>query len=407
MTHISLFNDFMNTTEGALISGPEEVLAEVVKRSYTHALINEGKDKDEYLQGGDTIFDFIQLDDQDSARFYDPDDEETVTQAQTLTKIEFGWTFFRDRAAWNDETTKLNNLGRFKRSYRYRTLKKLRKQIERAVMISMCNKMERQVWKKPDANRMDGVTQQKEATCIPYMVNEFAGTVSGSSGGLWNNSDGAGTPSVAAEAVATSIQGVSGVTKPLWSCQNATYSGNPSTTANWYTVMGKVFRKVQLARLPKDPDLSEKVTMPTKVMTGDNGMAYVEDLYRSSNDRFARNDNSDPTVSPLKFRGVEFCYVEELNTAELYVLTGAPNTFVREGLADNAGPRFYVLNFAYLMHYFHTERYFYRHPVRTPSRQPSSHVQYYDTWYNLGARSLLRQALVSPSASISDYTALI
>lgn len=98
-----------------------------------------------------------------------------------------------------------------------------------------------------------------------------------------------------------------------------------------------------------------------------------------------------------QFHGIELVYMSDLDTAALYA--GAAGSLVSEVSATLDGPRFFGVNGGYVLKAIHRDRYFYKKPPFSPSKQPYTHIMLVDIWHNNPARSRRRQFIVTPTAA--------
>lgn len=389
--HLSVFNDYILSTDDSIYTGPDSVVNEVVKNTYLIPRFLKGREADS-LQGGKAIKDQIQLDDQATFRFYLPDEEETPNQPQTLTEWEIPWRFSRDRMAWNDETIE-TNLGGLGRNARHKTYKRLKRQYEQGMMTSKCNGMEDALWAVPDKTEMEGTTSGRQPYSIFAFVNEQPDGLPGAlfPGGAW-----------------TVVEGIDPTSKTAWVPQQQTYADLPAIGWDGFTAFSAMFKKVSFDRLPMGGQYSEVRTMPAFIATSLTGSTNYEEALRLNQDWAGAVGRQDASFPGPMYLNVPLIYISTLDTAAVYI-NGDSDALVTENVTTGGsalqtlaeGPRYYFINAEYLRMFFHTSRYFYRHPVLTPPKQPSNHVMYVDTWYNLVCRSRQRNGVVFPSPSLS------
>lgn len=370
----------MASTDSSVLGSPDHVINAATERSFSLRRLLSGKTKANYLQGGKSIKIFIQLKDVATAHFYEPDDTESPTQPQSMTVGELPWRYFRDHMAWNDETLVLHTAG-LGRNARHRVYKDFKKQYEQAMWTSKLNKLEASLWATPDV-LMESLTSGKIPYSFPVFINELTNTVPTSF---------------------TTVEQISPTTEANWRNQLESYTESAIANSNLFKAMSKMRRKVAFDNLPTKGAFSDKATAPAVIWTSLNGITLYEDAMRATQDSFVWVGRQDPAYPKPTMHGIVVEYVSKLDTAAIFPTgsAGAYSTEMDTTGTTNAGPRYFFANLQDMQLVLHAERYMYKHPILTPANQPSNHVMYVDTYFNLVCENRRTQGIVYPAADIT------
>lgn len=395
---LSVFDDFMSSTDSAYLTKPTEVINEVVKNTYALGYMLKSGDTSISLQGGKSIKWLSQMSDVATAHYYLPDDVESPTQPQSLVSFEVGWRFMRDNMAWNNETVMLN-VSAMDPNGRRTQIIDLKRQYEQAMWTSKINKMEAQLFAAPSMALMETSATAKQPYSLAAWVNANANTM----------------PWDPAQTAWTTLAGKLATTYTRYQNQTETYNGTQvaavvgSTAPHLFTGMRKLLNKTGFDRLPAKPEYSEKKSIPTRILCSlSYGQPQYEYALQCNNDWLRYVGGQDPSYPNPTFQGIPVEGIKELDTATLYPnhsTIGSATALTAETTTTNVigGPRYYFLNFEYFKPVFHTEMYMYRHPVLTHPNQPSTHVIYVDTYYNVVCTSRQRQGILSPATNDSAF----
>ena len=69
---LSVFNDFMTTTDSAVLTDASSIVNEATKHNYLLRRFMKGKSNSQILQGGKTIKDQIFFDEESTFEYYQP-----------------------------------------------------------------------------------------------------------------------------------------------------------------------------------------------------------------------------------------------------------------------------------------------------------------------------------------------
>jgi hypothetical protein len=356
------FSDFIQSTDEKVLTPPDQILSEAVKRTYLMGAMVKGRDVAEVVRGGSKISDRIMLDDNGSFSFYSPNDEFNPVATDTLTKIEVKWAFSKSFYTFSDEEILLNEGDQLV------VFKKLKKSYKQAAHLSMWNGMEDALWDVPDAAQMETNTGERPYS-IPAFITENTTT--------WVPTG------------FTTIETVNPATESRWRNQVSTYdSGDPyDLDVGIIAAFDDMFSLVKFEAPETASGYFENDKLnKMKIVTNRNGQNMYKRALRAANDRLV--SPQDPAYNDPVFAGIPVRYIEKLDTAALY-----------SGSAAAAGqPRFYWINCMFLFPIFHAQRYMTQvGPLAGGPKQPFSHVVYFNTYHNLFMMSRQRQGIVAPA----------
>ena len=404
---LSVFNDFMTTTDSAVLTGTDSIINEATKHNYLLRRFMKGKSNSQILQGGKTIKDQIFFDEESTFDYYQPNETFTWQNPQVLTEWEIDWKFAVDHMSWTDHEIELNTGGGLSRSARHKVYKKLRRVKEQRLWTSLLNGMEDALFAVPSKADMEDSGGTK-----PYSLPCF---INSETDGLYHDGSAAWTT---VESIDPSSSGY-----PKWTPQKTTYDiFETGTQASFeadqsiFAAFDAMYLKVKFQAPPTRQEYFESSTLNAQFIACSKlGITDYMACLRNQQDMFAAPSRQDPAFLKPTYGGIELEYVSNLDTAEVYRI-GSGTTLGNEsegedGTDNNSatdayvkGPRYYWINANYIHPVFHSTRYFYRHPVMTHPNQPFTHVQPVDCWTNLVCTSRQRSGIVAPVDSGTDVT---
>jgi hypothetical protein len=352
------FADFLKATNKRVLTGPEEILNDAVKRTYGffHDMLL-GRDAAEVVRGGAYISETIQLDKGSQFEFYRPGQRFSPAGEDTASDLRFDWRFAKDVYTWTDQEVMLNDGDE---KTRYKRLKKIKQQ---ACATSLFAGIE-DAWisAAPDSSQME-----TSSGLLPFSLRALVTE----DGGPPDTADGASV-------VWTTVCGVNPDTKTNWKNQVESYTGtNPNSTLR--TSFGKLFRKLKfVAPRTREQFFEETRFKKMRFITSAAGQDQYETVLALGNDSFRpSNDAGSNSENPV-FRGIPIEYVEAMDDISY--------TY----------PRYFGLNFDYLYPVFHEGKYLTEtDPISGgPVGQPESWAVYKLCWYQMICRSRRRQGII-------------
>jgi hypothetical protein len=418
------FTTLMGSQGPAWMRGPEVMINENVRTSYTGNRIVAAGNMQDMIQAGSKITDRIFLENQSDYKRYNPNDEHTYPQPQTGTTWEVPWAFAFASASWTKQDIGLNAQSMGKR-YRAQMYKRVMRQIHQNLWTGVCNGIEDEFWARPHYAEMEGSTPSvRKPQSIPCFVNEF--------------SDGIIPAIVDQGSTAwTSIQGITRAASDnsKWQCYSvgggagakAQSSGylydETASTMPWeatgiFKVFNEAYWNLRFDRLPMKPEYSDKKSSPQVIWTSIKGTVLYENALRQSNDYLrgmGKATGSDPAYPGPSYNNIPLEVIsqfDDVGNGTHGALLYSDGTEACDEQGRNAdgsvgttlsiiGPRFYWINTEYLKFVTHEENYCTLTKPFTPSKQPGTRVQVMDLWNNTVCRSPRRLGVVGPNADVT------
>jgi hypothetical protein len=407
------FTTLMQSTGPAWMRGPENLINEAVRTTYTGNRICAAGSMMEMCQGGDQIEDIIFLGETSDYARYNPNEAFTYDMPQTGTKWTAPWAFAKASVSWTKQDIGLNveSMGA---KYRASVYKRVMHQKHQNLWTGVCNGIEDEFWARPDSVEMESSTPTgpRKPYSIPVFINEFT------NGQVPSQVDASGIAWTTIQDIDPSSTGNS-----KWApysvggganaaAASAGYDFDASTnfakdTAGLFPAFTKAFWNLRFDRLPKKPEYSDKTSSPCVIWCSLQGMVNYEHALRVNQDTFrgiGKTSGQDPAYDAPTFRGIPLEYIAALDTAKLYASTAnAVNETVESGTdaGAKAGPRYYFINAEYLKFVTHTENYCKMTEPFMPSAQPFTRVQVMDLWNNTVCRSRARHGIVGPGTEVT------
>lgn len=357
MPSLTAFGNYVLSTGEKVKSGPDQIINDATKNTYMLSRMLKGRGVSDTVQSGKKIIDRIMLKDSGTTVFYQPNDDLSILNPDTLTAIEIDWKFLADHYSYTEQEVKLNSGN--PQTY-YKNLLKVKRQ---GCMTAMYNRMEEALWDTTTANfaLMESSTG-KIPYSIPFLVTQDGLAPSG----------------------VTTVETVNPSNEPNWRNQTENYDAADLTDPDNGLVQAfdNMFLKVRF-RSPRPGEYFQDDRLQQMVIaTSREGRVIWQRLTRDSNDRLVGNDLGGQAGPGLGYGGLPVEYIAEL---------------------DNAGftagqPDYFFLNLQFLHPVFHSSEYMVEKPPMSNPRQPFSHVVWKSTYYNIALTSRRRQGRISASA---------
>ncbi len=391
---IDVFTDYMVSTGPSFLTGPEDIVNDAVKTTYTLPRFIFGKSMREMIQGGNSIKDNIFLGADSNSANYKPNAEFNYRNPQVLTQWSIPWRYTKDEMVWTDHEIGLNT-GEMSDGARHHKFKTLKYSKEQNLYTGLMQFLDDQFWAQPDVVEMEASDGEKPYTLAAFITQAGSGSppTAGSTGiapldgfgGAWST-----------------VMGINPTTKVAWRNAVEPYDGiglasAGGVVAHIFVAMSRMYYRLRFDRLPRQPQYSDPTSVPTFIPCSLNGISKFEAALRMNQDTFVAAGRQDPAFDGPQFRGIELVYVSDLDTAALYNNTGTP---AAEAGAAQIGARFWFVNGQYVLKVIHRDRFFYKKPPFSPSKQPYTHIMIVDIWHNNVCRSRRRHGIVAPSVNL-------
>lgn len=411
-TALQNFLDFAKMTGPAFLTGPDALLNEAVKQSYSISRFLRGRGMDEVIQSGDRILDDVMFDEANTFINYQPNEEFNYTQPQVITEQAIDWRFSFDHMSFTEHEVILNAGSRLNRRAAAVQYKRIKKKMEMRVSTSIINGMEKKLWQLASSQtgaefaaadmESQGGTEQFS---IPNFISDDP-----------NNFEASGW---------TTLMSINPANEARWRNQRETYAfadpdDQDSSGDGLYDAFDNMHLKVQFVPPEFEQENFESLNYEAyrqAIFASRKGVNLYKRLLRASNDLLVTRQDA-AYVRP-QYGGIDIVYVTQMDagtvasggTGHIFDRHTTDGSYVEvyDEDGNNAagspvtnavdGNRFYWCNGNYLIMVFHGERYFRRTGEFTLDKQPFTHVAPVDTWWNTFLRSRQRQGIVSPSSA--------
>lgn len=385
---LSQFNDFVEATGSAYVTGPKSLINAASKNTYCFSELMQGEKK--LVRGGQDIKENTFFKDNGSFHFYQPGETEAFGNPQRLQTIKTYWRFAIAHMQWTRQEILLNEGVKSGGDSMFHQFSDIRNEKEALMWTSKWNGLESALWAEPNTATMETETG-KQPYSIPCFINE-------NPSGLFED-DPSGSTWSTVHGIDPTAASVDGQFQPQVQRFASAAAGNED---NVLAAFDDMFQAVEF-RAPamhsqyfSDPAYSQQMIKTTK-----EGRAHLMFLHREGQDRFvAMAGNQDPAQPDPQFHGIPIRRASELETATLYQNSGGTDN-VTEGDAggEARGPRYYWINAKYLYPTFHDEVFFLKDPIRQNFPDVDTYVMPCLTWFNLICTDRRHQGIVSASGT--------
>jgi len=396
-TALNQFNDFVEATGPTYVTGPDELVNDAQKNTYSFgSLMGGDTGKKKMIQGGSDIRESVVFQDNGTFKFTLPGETQNWVNPQKLQKVKYFWRFSLTHMSWTRQEVLLNDRIKYGDSEaKFHAYVDLRNEKELLMWTSKWNGLETQLWVEPDTVEME-VEGGKQPMSIPAFIND-------ATNGLFNPLDG-GT-------VWTTVGGIDPTVTTKgedgFVPNTRTYSQEVNITNRIFgadNIIGTFDNMWKDVRFEQPPTMQEYFHDPRYnrqcIYTSSVGQSVYQQALRVSQDQFVTAGRQDPAYAEPQYNGIPVKWVSELDTATLYANVATTDT-VAEGLtAGTIGPRYYWVNSQFLYPVFHDEMYFEKDEVSRHHNDPDTFVCPVATWYNIICTSRKRQGLVSPAGDL-------
>lgn len=348
-TPLSLFSDWLKSTNEKIITGPNDVLNEVVSQTYFLGDLMKGKGVGKVVRSGTTFTDRIQLSDTTQFGWYNPNEAFNPSNDDVLQTITNRFRFAKNNWVYTNQELMLNEGDQLTQ------FKNLRNVKMNACKTNTLNNLEQALWATPSTTTMEAATGTR-----PYSIRAFI------------------TEDGAMPAGFSTLEGIDATVYTRWKNKVANY-----TIASIDTTLIPAFDEMFHLVVFQAPPTAQAYMADTnfskfKILTNKDGRKKYMQLTRDSNDRATPANDLGWTAGEVLYNGIPIRYITELDNLS-YATTN---------------PRFFWINSDFIYPVFHTERYFKNEDPMNSVQQPFTRVVYNDTWMNLYCGSRQRNGIV-------------
>ncbi len=359
MPGLASFSDFLLATRDVKFSSKDTLINEATLNTYFMARMLKGKGVDEVFKGGTKLKEHVLASTNGNFSFYDPNQEFSPSQTDTLKAIEVNWAFAQTHFVFTKETVTLN-------AGDPNAYVNLKKSYEMGAQTDNVNGLENALWAKPDSAAMETATAKvRQPYSIPALITRNGLVPSSTNGGIATGS-----------ADWTTLQTLPTSTNDWYKNKFKTYSATKPTDPDEGIIpaLDDLTMQVQFEMPTALKKYSESEKLQRQVIaTSREGVTLYKKALRALNDRM--DSLRDPAISAAQYQGIPVEYVAKLDEA---------------GWTTNQ-PDYFVVNFNYLKSIFHNEWYMLEELTNGGSKQPNTWVQWYFTWYQMICTSRRRQ----------------
>ena len=394
---IAQFLDWAANTGPQFLSGDDNIVNAVSRRSYLLGKFLRGKPASRILQGSDTIQETIYLDAQRTFQEFARGDDIQWTNPQKDVLASIDWKFTLDWMAWDEweyegQTSGLT-AGGLKTKYKDMAYSKMQRLWE-----STIDGWESLLFRPPATNTTETSTYQameqggKKIYGIPVWFNENAGSTTGGFSAAW-----------------TQVEGIDwatyGASNGNFDCKRRQYdttdlAGADDDSNGLFEAFDDMGVQIAYHRPGFKDRYFEDETDPGVdlcICTSKKGYTQVMGLHRKMNESLIQPQ--DAAYPYPRWNGAAILDVQELDDAQLY--TDGSTGFVDEldSTVSNSGARYYFLNTRYLNMVFHRAKYFRTRGRKEPESKVGVYVQPVETWGNLTCTNPRTGGVVYPGAA--------
>lgn len=348
---IDLFNDWLISTNEHVLTGPTEILDEVVSQTYFFGDLMKGKGSAKVVRGGNSVTDRTQLTDTTQFSNYLPNATFDPAIEDVLDKIVVRWRYAHNMWAYTDHELELNQ------GDQYEQFKDIKFAKQQATKVNTFNNMDSALWTAADSATTD---MESSGGTKPYSIRAFI------------------TPTGVAPSGWTNVANINPSTKTRWKNQFSNFT-IASVDTTLLPAFDDLIHKVNFESPPSMGEyIKETKFNKFKVVCDLNSRKKYIALTRDSNDRLiVMNDPGS------------------YNKSDGVLTAGIPVRYVKAiDAISYTNPTYFFINSEYLFPVFHTKRYFYEKEPMCNANQPYTWVIHSDTWYNLFCASRQRQGII-------------
>lgn len=354
MPTLNGFADFLAATDDTSLEKAQNLLIQGLKNTYLYDMLFEGRDIKKITGGGTKMVFRLIGDKQDSAGFYNPNEELSISTRDTITTAEVPWSFFKGSYTFTEETIALHDNSE-------RAYVDLRDTYESTCMRDMIDKLEESLLGLPNYDVMEASTitpgTARESYSILSFITRDGEVPSSTNGGLASGSS-----------TWTTLETVDVANKPFFKNKFKTYAA--ATPNDLSTGIISAFDDIKLQVGFKMPNAIKKWSdggnmKKQYILTSREGVTMFKTALRSVNDRM--DQFNDPGIAGPQFEGIPVMYIAEL---------------------DNRGwtsgqPDYLFTNFKDIYPGFATNFFFKKKDIRGSMTQPNTNVFFKFLAYNV------------------------
>jgi len=339
---ISSYLDWQVNTGPQFLSGPENIINDVSRRSFILGKFLRGKPASEIMQGSDKIMETLYLNAKRTFQEFERGEDVTWQNPQKDKSMQLDFKFTLDHMSWDEweYQQKTSNLYGAKLETKYKDMAFSKQQ---RLWESTVDGLEDLLWASPAGAAQFAAMENggKSWYSIPVFINEGVGGATGSFDANW-----------------TTVENLSWTTyRTNWDNKRATYDAvDPGDISDNGTGLFNALDEIAMEVDYKTPGVKDRyfedesaVGNQTLIATSKLGKLNMMDLNRKSNDSLIQKQ--DGAYPHPRWNGVPILDVQGLDSAALYLAQDS-STFVGENATGGTsaantlkpGARYYVIN---------------------------------------------------------------
>ena len=384
MSLLSAFTDMLLATKPRAIGNMSDIVNQATKyRTYLYPLMLKGLAREEVVQSGTKIIDFIQLAVQSSYRDYNPTDTFSYTGENSLTQIEIPWRFSLVDSVTYKHEIELNG------SDPTVTFKRVGKAKAKVMEQSFWEGAEDALWAAPNYETMEAATIGTGVTGQPLSLRCF---VTADGGAPTSSNGGKATGS----SDWTTVMQVNPTTYPNWANQYETFDSTSATTraadvGGVLDAFHSMWLDVQWDSPSTTQEFFDKTSLQ-KLVICCNKTSYKElvRLATSKNNVLTPVNDLGYQNGRVSYNGLPIKYIGALDSIDT---GGTDGTYSGGKLTI----QYRWFNFNHIKPVYHSNNYRNRQKKDGGAGNPFAEVVIEDTWRNLWCANRREQGIVRAS----------
>lgn len=370
------FLDWALNTGPIFLSGTDNIVNNVSRRSFVLGKFLRGKPGSQVLQGGNKIQETLYLAPKRNFQTFKRNQDLTWQNPQKDELVQYDWRFTLGHMTWDEAEYLLQTSGSSGSALATK-YKDMRYSKEQRLWEDIIDGWETLLWANPAGAatyaEMEGQNGQE-----PYSIPAFVHQNAAAGQGFDSNW--------------TTVGQVPLATYPNWDNKRETYSLTGTVSDNLFAAFDRMSLEIEYEQPGmKDQyfESEDQLGNPTIICASKLGVTQVMKFHRASNDMLIQPQ--DAAYPMPRWNGIALKDVSALDTAPLY--GGQP-----EATASPAGARYYFLNCNYLKMIFHSAKYF---QMASSPKEPENKVGVFvvpvECWGNMVCTSRRHQGIVYPA----------
>jgi hypothetical protein len=392
----SLYLTLVDSNKVPYLTGQRDIINDAARLQNSLGLFMDGMNSKQIISHSWQLEDRIYLEKLARLKGYNPGRPNQFPNFQPGVNHKSHWAYYHAPYSWTavELMQGAPKGGGAQATYAY--LKDVRFQKDQDIYTSVLEDFDDLIWAQPNVDLMENVeTADANAGGFPAMLSLPA----------WLNEEPNGLYTGYAETGNfTTIHGLSPVRYPNWVPTQVFYDNrdanfaDPTDPNRLIEALVTAAHRINFRPPNMHAQYFEKATQVSKdfvCITGEAGRRRIDSAFAQNGDNFV---TMGPTELAYGRRTVEGMVIYEHIPLDDYALyDSGSNTLTTQALADNPGPRFYMINKRYFKIMFFAERFFKRGKVQDVPGTDEAWAQDIKVWCQQWPSSRKRHAIVAPA----------